>query len=263
MTAGRPDLLTTSASLYFSGSAGLAVPRTWLSDTRAFFTSHRLPTREFAILADGFSLEFPYKLEEHQERLLRAVEGGGVSVLGLYAAPGHYDDLMVEWLGCASVQMEPGTFYLGIERALLDSPGALLRCALTIARDLPTISYGIGYHYPRSKGPDYYTGGIIYGANATATGPVAEVEARRITAWGNEMSGNRSYLDGWFRGAYPASILSEAHVNAPLHGGGSLRTARLGRLTALDLDHWLWELSESEIPVAKDLLKKSGLLICP
>jgi len=62
------------------------------------------------------------------------------------------------------------------------------------------------------------------------------------------MSGARRYLQGSFRGAYPASLLSEAHLNAKLQGGVTLRTAGIGQLTALDQSHWLWELSDSEIP---------------
>jgi hypothetical protein len=74
--------------------------------------------------------------------------------------------------------------------------------------------------------------------------------------WGDELNGQRRHLTGLFRGAYSASILSEAHVrNADLGSHG------IGRLSELDASHWLWELSDDELPVAQAMLDSRHVLV--
>ena len=74
--------------------------------------------------------------------------------------------------------------------------------------------------------------------------------------WADELNGKRRHLSGHFRGAYPASILSESHVRA-----ANLKPQGVGRLSELDNSLWLWELSESEIPQAEAMLAQRKLLV--
>jgi hypothetical protein len=69
------------------------------------------------------------------------------------------------------------------------------------------------------------------------------------------MSEARRYLTGMFRGAYAASLLSDAHVKAPV------RSVGLGKLSEIQEGIWLWELAPEQIPVAQELLDKAGLII--
>jgi len=74
--------------------------------------------------------------------------------------------------------------------------------------------------------------------------------------WHQELMGERRHLKGLFRGAFPASILSESHVRA-----AGLTSQAVGRLSELDNPLWLWELSESEIPQAQAMLEEKKLLV--
>jgi hypothetical protein len=87
-----------------------------------------------------------------------------------------------------------------------------------------------------------------------------------MTAWLREMHGERKYLEGAFRGAYPASILSDEHVKVVLETDEegrkiTLGNAGLGVLKALGAGRWLWELSEAEMTSAEAVLEKAGLII--
>ena len=74
--------------------------------------------------------------------------------------------------------------------------------------------------------------------------------------WRDELDGTRRHLSGLFRGAYRASVLSESHLEA---AGPSLWN--VGKLSELGGALWLWELSESDMPVAERMLDERKALI--
>jgi hypothetical protein len=238
----------------------------WLFQAANFFSRQNLPVRAFATLPEGLTLELPRDFTSFGAEHFQGILTGGMSTLGLYASAESGGNLMAEWSGLASLYMKQGAYYLGIEQSRFSSVSALLQTALVIGRELPKIGYGIGYVFPRARGPDFYTGGIIFGTKFEGSRAQRDAEYQRITAWGHEMIRRKRYLTGMFRGAYPASILSKGHINAVLYKGFltrevTLRVSGLGRLTLLAQGCWLWELSESEIPEAEEALDKAGLLI--
>jgi len=140
--------------------------------------------------------------------------------------------------------------YVGVERSVMPDAATLLRTAFGLAQSVPEVAYGIGYYRELSKGPHWYAGGVIYGV------PHGDPERERIAEWGREMIGRQRYHCGWFRGAYPASLLSREHHLAA-EGTG------LGVLTQVSENHWLWALSDPEIPHAEAELERAGRLILP
>lgn len=255
----------TSAALYFAPHVEATVALTWFEAICHFLANLHLPVQHFDVSAEGFSDEDTYELDGHKNELIRALSAGSVQSLGLYSGlvldEGKYD-----WRAHASVRMWEGMSFLGIEETIISEPQMLLRHAYTIVRDLLDIGYGISYWYPMSKGPECYASGGHYSTLAEFEQEF-EAAIREGTSWSDEMLGEKRYLRGRFRGAYPASILSDAHVNAPIRTKSvfsrttTLRSLGLGALTQIDQEAWLWELSGEEIEEAQAMLRQSGLLI--
>ncbi len=255
----------TSAAVYFARHAKGGVPLTWLEAMCRFLDNLGRPIQHFGIFAEGFSDEDTYEVDGHKSDLTRALDKGSVERLSLYSGlvleEGRYD-----WSAHASLDMWEGMSFLGIDTIVIGEPAALLRRAYILNTATLGIGYGISYRRPISRGPEIYAAGGHYCALAEF-----EQELRAATregpSWSDEMLGERRYLKGMFRGAYPASILSDAHVNAPIRRKSifsrttTLRSLGLGSLTLLDQGAWLWELSDEEIEEAQALLGENGLLI--
>jgi hypothetical protein len=255
--------LITSAALYFDPKAARSVPGPWLERAIRLLAEAGLPVQEFSMTTTARSPSGPYSFRAHKDMLEREVQAGNVVSLHLYANPARGHGLLFDWYGLAYLGLADGICFLGLPRNCEASPSALLRLTCSIPTGVNEIPYGIGYFHEYLKGPDFYALGAIANPDPAI---YCDIEARaaadRITKWLHESLGPRRYLKGWFRGAYPASILSEAHVNAPFLGGLSIRAAGLGRLTTLDRAHWLWELTDQEMVVAEGALRESGLMIC-
>jgi hypothetical protein len=111
-------------------------------------------------------------------------------------------------------------------------------------------------------GPEFYAFGM--GARTGLSRlPEDTLEHRRKTGkWFKELQNQKRHLQGWFRDVYPVNLLSEQHVNANLGEGITLQTAKLGTLTPVTSNQWIWEVSEGEIDTARTTLRQAGLLIC-
>jgi hypothetical protein len=124
------------------------------------------------------------------------------------------------------------------------------------------VRYGFAYKMLLEECPDSYASG----RHRTTFSEVREMirhrrnwDKRQKTPdelWEEELYGQRRHLSGLFRGAYPASILSEAHVRA-----ADLASHPIGELSQLDSALWLWELADSEIPTAQAMLEEKKLLV--
>ncbi len=152
--------------------------------------------------------------------------------------------------------------YTGIDEELFSDPVALLRWAYEIAKDHFDVRYGIAYKMPLDDEPDCYAHGSVKRSAAEVLDIIRhrdEWERRKKTAdelWQDELGNERRHLAGLFRGAYPASILSDAHVQA-----ANLHSQPIGTLSKLDASLWLWELSDRELPKAEALLKENHVLV--
>lgn len=140
----------------------------------------------------------------------------------------------------------------------------LLRTAFEMARGLFDIRYAIAYKLAAAEHPGLYATGPNTTLVLSAFGD--RLRAKRDDVyqknpnelWRDERMGQRRHLTGLFRGAYPASILSESHVRT-----ADLQSRGIGRLSELDPDAslWLWELSDAEIPAAQAMLESQGVLV--
>lgn len=265
----KTNQVITSAALYFKPDQSRGVPLSWYQELVSFCDKHELLIDAFGITAPGFANEGVSYLSEQNDKLSASLSSGMVESLHIYS------DLCLEegkysWKAMADFSLWSGVIYFGIDSSILADPKIVLLAALKMLRDFPCITYGIGYQYLFTNGPDSYAAGVHYGTVADAekwfTGQL-DLEFQRISAWSQEMMGARRYLTGMFRGAYPASVLSNAHVDSLLRvgllaeNGLFVDPMRMGNISPLTDALWLWELSDNQLSVAEAELEKAMLLI--
>jgi hypothetical protein len=254
------NCLITSAALYYSTQEIGSVPVEWFEGVSSFLAAKGLPVQIFVAEAEGFDFEKHYELAKDGQKLVRALRDGKVHDLSLYSVPSEYEIVEEECVAEAVLGYNSGDFFLGVNHEVMESAALLLEGALSLAGGLPPIRYGIGYYRPQSKGPSPYALGC------GTSGDPFDAEGERLGAWLSERWGQARHLTGMFRGAYPANILSDEHVEALLKSDiaereATLREVGLGSLKPLKQGLWLWELTEDEIPQAEALLQLSGLII--
>jgi hypothetical protein len=233
------------------------VPFECLAEVSRFFAGHQLLISNYWLSARGVSAEGVYDYPKDSAKLAQALEDGAVRDLTLYstlACNGSSES----WRGMASFEVTRGMVFVGIDESIMSQPALLLRQALAACQIVSGIQYGIAYKRAMARGPDAYAAGV--GVCSLSDTFSDETEQRRLTAWLNERQGEKRYLTGLFRGAYPASILSERHVELlqdatrQVHGG-------IGHLVCIGNGLWLWELSAPEIARAEVILRNNGLLV--
>jgi hypothetical protein len=254
----RSEKNTTSAALFCEPKH--RVPSEWLERATALFAEYDLAPILFTAGGGGFELDDCYVLAESGndlilwEELLPARCGGLLDALRkdeiydlVLDSPRAGAPCRSDWRANVSAG-NVGELYLGIDEELISEPATLLRRAFEIAKGLFDAGYGIAYTMPLAEEPDCYASGSRRSSLADFRQMLDERRKgirRQPTVdelWHQELIGERRHLKGLFRGAYPASILSESHVR-----GADLSSQAVGRLSELDKSVWLWELSESEI----------------
>jgi hypothetical protein len=166
-----------------------------------------------------------------------------------------------DWRACASLAQE-GVFYLGFETGLVSNLNEASTRAVDMINRLCDVCYGTAYESTSADYPD----GYAHGFAKTTLDDVRTMIRNRGNwdlrpkcpdeLWREEINGRKRYLDGLFRGAYPANVLSAAHVSA-----ADLLVNPIGRLSEFTESLWLWELSAEEIPVAEAMLEARRLLV--
>lgn len=256
------DRLINSAALYFGFGAPQRVPILCLTTAIDFFSSQGIPINYFDISAtEAFSPDETYDFANRKGDLFKAVNEGLVESIGLYSNP-NPNAARSAWQAMASVEMENGIIFLGIDEAMLPQHGLLLRSAYLLGGELLGVKYGISYKRLLSKGPDSYAAGVLQGSHADIRNWITSQDEskRRITTWLDEQWGSRRYLTGLFRGAYPASIISREYL-AAIRGRAHFGQIP-GRITALTENKlWIWELTSSEMIAAEKLLQDGLLLV--
>jgi hypothetical protein len=264
MSRQKGEPIRLSVALYSEPQSTGFIPVGWMRSAAGLLSSFGLPVVEFS--AEVIAGESPPLLNfpKNEGLLVELLERGNVNILGLYTHRRRESDLVMDWEGLAYFDLPEGLCFLGVPAKLGVSPGDLLRSSYELYKGHVPLRYGTAYYHSGWRGPDFYAVGML----AKHAGMAWEDEAYedRVTKWLDEMQGQRRYLRGWFRGAYPASLLSETHVSAFLRRGLfrkplPLRESGLGTLTPLGEGLWLWELSEAEVATAEKALGKAGLLI--
>lgn len=248
--------IVTSAALYFPTSAETTVQLRWLEIARAFFKDCGADITYFDTRCVDFSADDAQDFPLHEVHLMRSLRRGAVEYLGLGAiVPGTSD--VEDWSIRVSIDCGSGMLYVGTEEEIVFRPSELLRRAHVFAQVGIDVRYGISYKSTLAEAPELYAAGArLYSLRDVARELATEHERTLLDAWFEEMIGEKRHLKGFFRGAYPASAISDAHVSRT-----HLESLGVGALSQLDAGLWLWVLSDREIPTADRLLDKLGVLI--
>jgi hypothetical protein len=270
--------MTTSVALFCKvgdKAQERIVPFAWLEKAVELF--HRYALEPILFTASGGDFEyddcyvladaghdlvrFGEVLSARREDLMAALRNGDVEYLGL-DSPSIDSACRSDWRASIDVSAWQGEIYAGLEDGFMTDPVALLRWAFGIAKQHFDVRYGIAYKMPLSESPASYASG----SRSFSFADFQQMLRDRKTGidrlrspdelWADERNERRRHLTGLFRGAYPASILSDAHVQA-----AQLHAHAIGKLSKLDTSLWLWELSESEIPKAEAMLRAENTLV--
>jgi hypothetical protein len=268
---------TTSAALYFDRTERASIPLLWFERARDVFTDFDLsPILFTANDNEDFLLDDCYLLASkgHDIVLWNETIPGRNDDLIAALGDGKIDDLCLDvprndartrsaWHANVSISLVTGICHIGLDIRLISDVTELIRRAVELVCDLFAIRYGIAYQMPLAQYPDCYASGSSGGSSLSEALWMIqhrdEWERRTKTPdelWSEELMGERRHLTGLFRGAYPANILSEAHVRS-----AALLSRGIGKLTELENSLWLWELTDSEIPEAQRMLESRGVLV--
>lgn len=251
------------------------VPFAWLEKAAELF--HRFTLEPILFTASGGGFEYDdchvladaggdlvrweQVLAARREDLVMALQGGVVEYLNL-DSPRADGAERSDWRACVSASAWQGKIYVGVDHDLVSDAAKLLRWAYGIAKQHFDIRYGFAYKMPLAELPASYASGDRSFSFADFQQMLRErrtgVDRPRSPdeLWAHELRESRRHLRGLFRGAYPASILSDAHLQT-----ANLRSQPVGKLSELDPSLWLWELSESEIPNAEAVLRAENALV--
>jgi hypothetical protein len=271
-----PSRLATSAALFYSSKLNSTVPLSWLSRALKVFDEHRLSPILFTAGGGPFERDDCYLLADRgpaiykwgdpcpilprRAALIEALQSGTVYSLSLDAPRADSKDRS-EWRTKLSASSVLGKFYIGLESELQSDLSKLICRACEIADGLFDVRYGFAYVMPLDDDPASYSSGSTFlplskleewlHRRERTIPPIADEDL-----WQDELSHARRHLNNCFRGAYRANVLSTSHVEA-----ADLRSFPVGKLSQIDSSLWLWELSDSEMPIAETMLRAKRLLI--
>lgn len=266
--------MTTSAALFYPCERHQPVPPEWLERALDLFGRNALHPVLFTAAGGDFELDDGYVFSNdgdlvlwddpfpaRGDELVRALQVGDIYDVSL-DSPRHDAKTRSDYRAETSAGSVDGELFLGLDRELADNPGAVLKDAWRMAEGLFSVRYGFAYQMPLADEPDCYA----TGSRSVKPSEFREWIRRRHAKpplpktpdelWRDEIGGAKRHLTGLFRGAYPANVLSEAHVQ-----GAELLTKPIGRLTELGDKLWLWELGPDEIRAAEERLASKNLLV--
>lgn len=266
----------SSAVLYCAINEGDSIPTLWFTRARALFEEFHLSPILFTAFGGQFTYDDAYfidggateltlwgeQLAAGGDELLVELAGGNIESLGIDTPrPDAHD--RSDWIANLSISMLDGTFYLGADSDLVPSFSAVVKRACEIIEGTFEVRYGIAYQSRLAERPASYAHGFVNRAVEEVREMIRNRAAWSLRPkspdeqWCDELHGRKRHLSGLFRGAYPASVLSEAHLVA-----ADLRSNPIGTLSAINDSLWLWELSAAEVPVAEAMLQAKKLLVC-
>jgi hypothetical protein len=267
--------LTATAALFCNSEPVEPIPPSWLEPAIEFFMKHQLSPILFTASGDEFEYDdcyvfgdsgsdrmlFGEHIAARRNALVEALRRGLINSLGL-DSPRVGALYRSDWRANVSLHPASGEFFVGADEELVSDPAVLFRWAFSVANGMFDVRYGFAYTMPLAKEPASYAHGSRPSYFAEFQ---KEMQQRREgirpslspnDIWRHEIMHERRFLSGLFRGAYCANILSESHVRA-----ADLLSRRIGKLSQLDQGHWLWELSDSELPQAEARLEAKNLLV--
>jgi hypothetical protein len=263
----------TSAALYFKDHGVRSIPFEWLERARDLFTDYNLSPVFFSAAGGCFEYDDCFLLAEHGSKLTRFGETiragqsdlhhqlreGKIHYLGLDSTREGAED-RESWRAMVNIASS-GEVFVGIEDELVSDPATLLKRAYNMAQDFVDIRYGVAYKMALEEHPDCFASGFAPSSASEVLDMIRYKDksvqrSNSIELWRNELNGEKRHLDGLFRGAFPANILSDSHLRT-----AALPSRGIGRLSKLPNSRWLWELSDLEIQQAEKTLEFRGVLI--
>ncbi|MDP3371280.1 MAG: hypothetical protein Q8S21_00055 [Candidatus Paracaedibacteraceae bacterium] len=120
--------------------------------------------------------------------------------------------------------------------------------------------YGYYYQRMRSKGPHCYATGTVMNLERE------DEESTKIDTWGKKFRINNNYKTGDLRDIYPMNLLVNEHLNRNVLNGKTLKDfiisdQRHGALEPLDEQRFAWWVENENIPLVRESLRSSGIII--
>ena len=253
-----------SAALYCA-PAQTRVSRAWADAVVRFFDEHGLPLQECEFIRANGRESGARSFAKARKKLWQELDAAAIGTLGVYAHRERQSELLTGWQGYAYLGVSGGMAYVGLLASEGLTPGELLRRSYTLSKPVAGWVYGIGYWHSSLYGPEFFASGMITHPPDFHRNRDREEETKpyrdRVACWGRELRNQRRHLQGWFWDVFPANLLSERHVEAPLGRGRTLRTSGFGTFEPIDPGVWLWEVSPEQLPRAKEALGQAGLLL--
>jgi hypothetical protein len=234
-----------------------------------FLAHYDLPVREFSFAEVKKRPGRPRTLPDARKLFDKHLLQQTLVSLNLYAHTRQESALLFEWEASAQIRFDDrsSVVFLGLAASWGVTHSDLLRFLYESSKAVTNWAYGIAYLHPALRGADLYSvgmgGGVVPPEGAKKTKVDSQQFQDRLGAWFLELRHKRRHLQGWFRDVYPANLVTDLHVHAPLVGAKTLLNVGLGQLIQLDSGIWLWELTTEELPLARDELNRAGLITCP
>jgi hypothetical protein len=269
--------MTSSAALFSTATYPEPVSLNWFENVVKVFELHGLTPIFFTAGGSNFELDDCWLLEDDgpgvfrwevfepirpgRINLLKDLQDGAIHTLALDSPRPDGND-RDEWRARVSASSISANLYVGLEEQLAPDLAHLLRQAYLMSRGSYTVHYGFAYKMPLDELPGSYAGGSRRFTYADFQDLLRrrregiKVPPSPDELWKQEVRDTRRHLTGLFRAAYPANLLSEAHVQS-----AQIETSGLGRLSKLDERAWLWELTGKELPQAQAMLEARGVLV--
>lgn len=127
-----------------------------------------------------------------------------------------------------------------------------------------------GYYYQRTfkKGAIWYPYGVLCGISSLKGMKDYSPEAELITQWSHKLNPNHSqaYKTGDLRDVYPINLLVDKHLTREIAPDTTFEQfidsdKRHGTLEKIADNHYAWVIDEDNIPLVREALRPSGMII--
>lgn len=120
--------------------------------------------------------------------------------------------------------------------------------------------YGYYYQRERKKGPHCYVGGIIMGVERE------NPESINISSWNKNYCISDKYQTGCIRDIFPMNLIVNEHLSREVLPNTTLQQfiqsdTRHGILDTLGDDRYAWWIDNESIPLVREALRPSGIII--
>jgi hypothetical protein len=252
---------TVCAALYFDRAEAGPIPVAWLDEALRLLAQTGIPVHESSITGvPGFDPERTQPFAPNQAGLRAGLASGSAQSIYLLGHPSRQEGLTLRCRTSAAINCNYGYSYVGVPEQPGLTPRELLLATYALTRLVTPCRYGIVYRRSAHLSPSLYARGML-GDSGEAPDKEDLETTDRIFRFVGEMQRGKRHLRGGFRSVYPAQLLCEAHRATRLPDGTTIAELGLGVWTPVAGGLWLWELTDTELASAKELMEHAGLLL--